>query len=140
MSARVFFDTNVLVYAVDPTDSRNRKIARDLLAHAEQTRTGVISFQVVQEWFNVVFRKAAVRLTAEDAEFVYRTAVEPLWHVDSSRALIDNALALFRDHSFSWWDALIVSAAMEAKCSILLSEDLQHGREIGGLRIENPFL
>ena len=75
----------------------------------------------MQEWFNVVLRKAAVPLKPREATSLYR------------------ALDLHRDHSFSWWDSLIVSAAIQGGCNQLLSEDLQHGREVSGVRILNPF-
>ena len=140
MSVRFFLDTNILVYAVDRSDSRKHTIAGEWVKRAHEAGDGVISFQVVQEWINTMVRKPVVGVGSVGVEDLYRTLLEPLWQVDSSRAIIDNALGLFREHSFSWWDSLILSAAMEANCSVLLSEDLQHGRQIGGLRIENPFL
>jgi predicted nucleic acid-binding protein len=99
-----------------------------------------LSYQVVQEWFNVVLRKAAVPLKPNEATSLYRALIEPLWRIQSSRELLDTALDLHREHSLSWWDSLIVSAAIQGGCSQLLSEDLQHGREVSGVRIHNPFL
>ena len=140
MSARFFLDTNILIYAMDPSDPEKQSVALRWVGRAHETGLGVVSYQVVQEWFYAVLRKAKVRYTPEEAEAVYRTLLEPLWRIDSSRALVATAIGLHREHSFSWWDSLIVSAALEADCGWLLSEDLQHGREVGGLRIENPFL
>ena len=80
-----------------------------------------------------------MRLSPGEATAIYRTLIEPLWRVQSSRELIDTALDLHRENSFSWWDSLIVSAAIQGGCDELLSEDLQDGREIAGVRIHNPF-
>jgi predicted nucleic acid-binding protein len=139
MSDRFFLDTNLLVYAVDPSDPAKQDIALKWITSAHQTGHGLLSYQVVQEWFNVVLRKAAVPLNPTEATSLYRALIEPLWRVQSSRELLDTALDLHRDHSFSWWDSLIVSAAIQGGCGQLLSEDLQHGREISGVRIQNPF-
>jgi predicted nucleic acid-binding protein len=137
---RFFLDTNILIYAIDPADSFKHDIALKWIAAAHETGKGLLSFQVVQEWFNVVLRKASKPLKMEDAASVYRRLIEPLWLIQSSRELLDTALDLHRQHSFSWWDGLIVSAAMEGGCEKLLSEDLQHGRQIHGVKIVNPFL
>jgi predicted nucleic acid-binding protein len=80
-----------------------------------------------------------VRLSPNEATTIYRMLIESLWRVQSSRELIDTALDLHRENSFSWWDSLIVSAAVQGGCDQLLSEDLQDGREISGIRIRNPF-
>jgi predicted nucleic acid-binding protein len=140
MSGRFFLDTNLLVYAIDPAERDKQKIAIKWLAAAHSTGEGIISYQIVQEWFNVVLRKAAVRLNPDEAVSVYRTLIEPLWQVHSSRELLDTALELHRNDLVSWWDALVVSAALHAGCDRILSEDLQHGRRIAGLRVHNPFL
>jgi predicted nucleic acid-binding protein len=139
MSDRFFLDTNLLVYAVDPSDPAKQDVALKWVTAAHQTGHGLLSYQVVQEWFNVVLRKAVVPLKPNEATSLYRALIEPLWRVQSSRELLDTALDLHRDDSFSWWDSLIVSAAIQGGCSQLLSEDLQHGREVSGVRILNPF-
>ena len=139
MSDRFFLDTNLLVYAVDPSDPAKQTIALEWITSAHQTGRGILSYQVVQEWFNVVLRKAASPLDSSEATSLYRVLIEPLWRVQSSRELLDTALDLHRRGSFSWWDALIVSAAIHGGCNQLLSEDLQDGREISGVRIQNPF-
>ncbi len=94
---------------------------------------------MVQEWFNVVLRKAAVPLSAEEATSIYRKLIERLWRVQSSRELLDTALELHRHDSLSWWDAPIVSAAIRGGCDRLLSEDLQHGRKVRDVSIADPF-
>lgn len=139
MSGRFFLDTNLLVYAVDPTDPAKQEISVKWIVTAHESGSGVVSYQVIQEWFNVVLRKAAVPLTPIEAIRLYRTLLEPLWKVQSSRELVETALHLHERDQFSWWDSLIVSAAIHGGCDRLLSEDLQHGREIAGVRIQNPF-
>lgn len=87
----------------------------------------------------MVLRKAAKPLSPEIAAGVYGKLIEPLWRIQSSRELLDTALELHRRNHFSWWDSLIVSAALQGDCTRLISEDLQHGQIIRGLRIQNPF-
>src|SRR5712691_1803873 len=139
MSDRFFLDTNILVYAVDPTDARKHEIAVDWLERSLRTGEAVVSFQVMHEWFHWVLRKSAKPLQPALARQIYRSLLEPLSRVESSRELIDTALDLFENDKVSWWDALIIGAALHGGCQTLLSEDLQHGREIRGMRIENPF-
>ncbi len=137
---KFFLDTNLLIYAIDPGDPQKQAVALEWLAAAHETGNGYLSYQVVQEWFNVVLRKASTPLTPDNAVSTYRRLIEPLWRVQSSRDLLDTALDLHRSHSFSWWDSLIVSAALHGECDQLLSEDLQHGRQVRGLKIINPFV
>jgi predicted nucleic acid-binding protein len=139
MNGKFFLDTNLLVYAIDPTEPGKQAVAQKWIASAHQSGDGCLSYQVVQEWFNVVLRKAAVPLSTEQAASIYRTLIEPLWHVQSSRELVDTAIDLYQNDSLSWWDSLIVSAAIRGGCERLLSEDLQHGRKIRGVKIINPF-
>jgi predicted nucleic acid-binding protein len=139
MSDRFFIDTNILVYAIDLSDKGKHAVSLKWLAAAHETGEGVLSYQVVQEWFNVVLRKASVPLAPNEAASIYRKLIEPLWRIQSSRDLLETALDLHTQHSFSWWDSLIVSAAIQGGCKRLLSEDLQDGREIRGIRIQNPF-
>ena len=139
MSGRFFLDTNLLIYAIDGSDPGKQAVAQKWIAKAHESGDGLISYQVVQEWFNVVLRKAAAPLSADEAASIYGQLIEPLWRIQSSRELLDAALDLHRGDSISWWDSLIVSAAIQGGCTRLLSEDLQHGRKIRGLMIQNPF-
>jgi predicted nucleic acid-binding protein len=139
MNDRFFLDTNVLVYAIDRSDEARHEISLKWLTAAHETGNGLLSYQVVQEWFNVVLRKAVAPLGVDQAASIYRKLIEPLWRIQSSRELLDAAIDLHREHSFSWWDSLIVSAAIQGGCNRILSEDLQDGREIRGVRIQNPF-
>jgi predicted nucleic acid-binding protein len=133
---RRFLDTNVLVYADDRDAGGKRDRARALLRDALVAGNGVVSTQVLQEFFVIATGKLGV-----EAE-VARRKVELLATMDVVRpdpAMILAAVDLHRLHSFSFWDALIVRAASTAGCGVLLTEDLQDGRVVDGVRIENPF-
>jgi predicted nucleic acid-binding protein len=137
MSARRFFDTNVLVYADDKAAPAKQRRALELVADHRRSRTGVVSLQVLQEYFVTVTRKLGV-----DARVV-RRKVELLAEFDVAAPDVTDILAaidLHRLHGFSFWDALILRAAKQAGCSVLLSEDFQDAREIDGVRVLNPFL
>jgi len=137
MSARSFFDTNVLVYADDKAAPAKQRRALELVAEHRRAGTGVVSLQVLQEYFVTVTRKLQV-----DAR-IARRKVELLAEFDVAAPELADILAaidLHRLHSLSFWDALVVRSAKQAGCSVLLTEDFQHRREIEGLRIVNPFV
>lgn len=140
MSAADFLDSNVLVYAFDTRDPRRNTIASALLAQAQREGSAVISHQVVQETLNVLTRKLVPRLSAADARDTLTDVLAPLWRVQPSPALYARALALQERYTFSFYDSLIVAAALEAGCRRLLTEDLQHDQQIDGLTIQNPFM
>ncbi|MCW5978853.1 MAG: PIN domain-containing protein [Bryobacteraceae bacterium] len=139
MSGRFFLDTNLLIYAIDATDPHKQAVAQTWIATAHESGDGLVSYQVVQEWFNVVLRKAAAPLSVDEAASIYHRLIEPLWRIQSTRELLDTALDLHRRDSISWWDSLIVSAALQGRCERVLSDVLQDGRTIRGLKVHNPF-
>jgi predicted nucleic acid-binding protein len=139
MSARFFLDTNIFVYSLDVTAPAKARRATDLIRQALDTRNGIVSYQVVQEFFSVAFRRFVQPMSVFAAEEYLNTAFRPLLAVHSSPALFVSALQIFNHQHLSWYDSLIVAAAHEADCKILYSEDLQHGRSIDDLYIENPF-
>lgn len=134
-----FLDSNLFIYLFDETDTRKREAAEDLVLTALRDGTGCISFQVVQETLNVLTRKLATPLTPDDARRFLDAVLLPLWTIMPSAALYARALAVQARYGFSFYDALILAAALEAGCTRLLSEDLQHGQQIDGLTIINPF-
>jgi predicted nucleic acid-binding protein len=134
---RAFFDSNVLVYSDDAANPAKQQKAVDLIKMYRQQRTGVLSLQVLQEYFVAATKK--LKLDAGIA----RQKVELFAKFHVAEPKVGDILAAIdfhRLHHVSYWDALIVRCASEAGCSILLTEDMQHGRVIGGLRIVNPFL
>jgi predicted nucleic acid-binding protein len=114
--------------------------ALQLVRTAVETRKGIVSYQVVQEFFHVALRRFAQPMAISDGEQYLSTVFRPLLAIHSSPALYGEALRLSARLRFSWYDSLIVAAAIEGQCSILYSEDLQSGQRIGDLEIRNPFL
>jgi predicted nucleic acid-binding protein len=136
MSVRSFFDTNILIYADDKSAPAKQKRALDLVAAHRRAGTGVVSMQVLQEYFVTVTRKLGV-----DAR-VARRKVELLAEFDvAAPGVVDilGAIDLHRLHGFSFWDSLILRSAMQSGCTVLLTEDLQESREVDGVSIVNPF-
>ena len=136
MNVRSFFDTNVLVYADDKADPAKQRRAIELVAEHRRAGTGVVSLQVLQEYFVTVTRKLHV-----DAR-IARRKVELLAEFDVVAPGVADILAaidLHRLHSFSFWDCLVLRSAKQAGCSVLFTEDLQKQREVDGVQIVNPF-
>jgi predicted nucleic acid-binding protein len=140
MSAKYFLDTNVFVYSLDSTTPAKARRAAGLIRDGLDSGNGIVSYQVVQEFFSVAFRKFEQPMSAFAAEEYLNTTFRPLLLVHSSPALLISALQVYAQHRFSWYDSLIVAAAQEAQCSTLYSEDMQHGQRIADLKIQNPFL
>ncbi len=139
MNGRFFLDTNVFVYSFDRSVPAKARRATQLIRRAVATRKGIVSYQVAQEFFNVALRRFAQPLTVAEAEQYLATVFRPLMAVHSSQALYGEALRLSGRYRLSWYDSLIVAAAIEGQCSVLYSEDLQHGQRFGDLAIEDPF-
>lgn len=139
MSVRFFLDTNVFVYSFDQKASQKSARACELIRQAVRSRDGIISYQIVQEFLNVALRRFADPMTAAEAEQYLAITLRPLMAVQSSAALYLEALHLSFRYSLSWYDSVVVAAAIEGGARILFSEDFQHGQEFGSLRVENPF-
>lgn len=140
MSARFFLDTNIFVYSFDPATPGKSRHAEALIREAIETQRGVVSYQVVQEFFNVALRQFIRPMSLLEAGQFLGTVFRPMIAVHSSTSLFLSAMELFHSDHFSWYDALIVAAAINSDCGILYSEDLQHGRRVRDLKIVNPFL
>jgi predicted nucleic acid-binding protein len=139
MSGKFFLDTNIFVYAFDATAPVKARKAARLVRDAVDTGKGIVSYQVVQEFFNVAFRRFAQPMGAAEAEQYLITVFRPLLAIHSSPALYVEALRIAGKYRVAWYDSIIVASALEGRCDVLYSEDFQQGREIEGLRIENPF-
>ena len=139
MKDKFFLDTNLLVYSFDPADQAKRKRALELIEEGVLSRRGVISYQVVQEFLNLAFRKFTRPLSEGDARDYYRKILKPLCAVHSSSKLFARALTVHEDTQYHWYDSLIVAAALESDCSVLYTEDLGHKHKVESLTIVNPF-
>ena len=138
MPSRTFFDTNVLVYLFDADAPEKQAGARESLETALERGTVVVSTQVLQEFFVTVTRKLARPLPVAEAEGALRRLME-LAVVQVDPDMILAAAVSARRDRISFWDALILTAASAAGCAEVLSEDLQHGRSFGRVRVVNPF-
>lgn len=133
-----FVDTNILVYAEDRDSSRKHEIARDLIVGLWDRRDGVLSVQVLQELYVSVTRKLKKPLgSARAAEIVEEYLTWTV--VESTGPLLLEAIALQRRARLSFWDALVVQAAISAGCDRLYSEDLNAGQRFGSVVVINPF-
>jgi predicted nucleic acid-binding protein len=140
MSGRFFLDTNIFVYSFDANSPKKLAQSTKLIRRAIETRGGIVSYQVVQEFFNVALRRFAKPMSRADAEQYLSTTFRPLLSVHSSPALYGEALRIASRFQLAWYDSLVVASAIEGKCELLYSEDLQDGQQIGSVTIRNPFV
>ena len=134
---KVFLDTNVLVYAQDHDAPQKRKRSRELIAEVVASGAGVISTQVLQEFYVTATRKMGVAPLAAKTVLQSFTIFEM---VQISPDLIAQAIDRSVLSQISFWDALIVTASVSSGCTTIYSEDLNAGQVIDGVRIVNPFL
>jgi predicted nucleic acid-binding protein len=133
-----FVDTNVLAYAYDRSEAGKQPVAQAQLGMLWRNRTGVLSTQVLQELYVVATRKLTAPMHRTTARRIVALYAE--WPVvQADVPLILAASELEQRHTLSFWDALIVESARRAGATRLLTEDLQHGRVVSGVTIENPF-
>ena len=142
MGARtVFLDTNIFVYAFLASEPLKRAKAVELIETSLGSGRGCISYQVVQEFANVARKKFATCLSASDCQAFIDAAMQPLMRVASSTELVHTAMNLQDELKYSFYDCLMLAAALEAGADTLYTEDLQHWQLVHGtLRIVNPFL
>lgn len=139
MSARVFVDTNILVYSRDASEAEKQAVALQWLAVLWRQHSGRISFQTLNEFYMTVTQRLKPGLTREEAQADIRNLL--LWNpITVDNTVMENAWLIQESHRFSWWDSLILSAAQIQDCAFVLSEDLQHGQQVGNLTIINPFM
>ncbi len=134
--AKVFLDTNILVYASDRDERQKRRRARALLRETAADGNGVISTQVVQEFFVAATRKLSIE--ALEAKAIVAT-LHPLELMEVGLEDINRAIDGMVLWQVSFWDALILTVAERANCSVVYSEDLNSGQRYGGVEVRNPF-
>ena len=134
-----FIDSNVFIYMFDEVDHRKREIAGDIINDARESRSGRISFQVVQETLSVVTRRIDSPLNAMDARRFLDLVLVPLWVVMPNASIYARALDLQERYRYSFYDSLIIASALDSGSSRLITEDMQDGQRIEGLTITNPF-
>lgn len=138
MNDRVFLDTNVLAYLLDPSEPVKQARALERLDAERRERELVVSTQVLQELYVALTRGSTPITSPERAEAAVRAASRYLV-VGIDTALVLDAIRTSRTWKVSFWDALVLGAANGAGCARVLSEDLSHGQRYGDVVVENPF-
>jgi predicted nucleic acid-binding protein len=137
MSARNFVDTNILIYAHDVDAGAKHQVAKTILRELWSQRSGVLSMQVLQEFYLNVTRKIASPLPKDVARLVVNSY--SVWCIETTPAEITTAFRIEDESRIGFWDALIVAAAVKCGALRILSEDLNAKQVVAGVRIENPF-
>jgi predicted nucleic acid-binding protein len=138
MSDKTFVDTNILVYAHDKDAGYKHEIARKAISELWESRLGLLSTQVLQEFYLALTRKIPVPLDRPTTRRILRNYFS--WEVViNDPAVIMQASEIEETHRISFWDALIVSAAFSKNAATILTEDLNHGQRMEGIEINNPF-
>lgn len=136
---RTFLDTNVLLYAFDTESARKYPTARKTVEDLWRSGTGIVSTQVLQEFFVNVTKKISRPITVNAAKGIVLDFQKWKVVVNDGGSLL-GAIDIQAEHGYSFWDSLIIHAAVEGGAKLLLSEDLKDGQRIRGVTIRNPFL
>ena len=139
MSDKYFIDTNIFIYLIDK-NSPKQQVSQNLVQAAIKSGDGYISTQVIQEFLNLATGKFLVQLKSFDSIDFMENILFPLCLVYPDFELYKSAIEIKNETKYSFYDSLIIAAALEADCRVLYSEDLQSGQKIRGLEIVNPYL
>jgi predicted nucleic acid-binding protein len=134
MSAKIFLDTNILIYAHSNTEPMKKQIVENIIKHDENI---IISTQVINEFINVMHKRKAVpfqKLVTVINEFSENFIIAQI-----TVHTIEQALNIANQYNYSYFDSLMLSAALEHNCSIMYTEDMHHEHTLGTLIIKNPF-
>ncbi len=135
---KVFLDTNIIIYAYDVSAGDKHEIARKIMVDLWDSGLGVISTQVLQEFFVNITQKIPKPLDKRLTKDILSDLLKWDVVVNDGESILDAVEILFK-YGYSFWDSLIIEAAMRSGSEVLLSEDLTHGQKINGLTINNPF-
>jgi len=136
MRDKVFFDSNVVIYALNRATAPKETLAKELLREKLRAGSAVISYQVIQEFINVALKS---NHPIDELVDTVRNTLGPMCKVESSAELFERAIEIRARYLIHFYDALIVAAAEAYGCSTLYTEDLQHGMSFGRVRVVNPF-
>ena len=139
MSGKFFVDTNILIYAHDLDAGQKNKISRDIIRNLWENRLGVISTQVLQEFYVNVTRKIENPLKKSQARGVIESYLAWPVELNDVRTVL-SASEIEERHMLSFWDAMIIASARRANAEKIITEDLNHGQQIEGILIDNPFV
>jgi predicted nucleic acid-binding protein len=135
---RIFIDTNIIIYAYDVTAGKKHKTAGIILVDLWNSGLGVISTQVLQEFFVNVVQKIPKPISKQQAKEIVRDLLKWQVVINTGDSIIE-AIDICSKPGYSFWDSMIIEAAIKGGAAVLLSEDLQDGQVIGGVTIKNPF-
>jgi len=136
--AKIFLDTNVMIYAYDISAGGKREKAQKILLDLWESGQGLLSTQVLQEFFVSVTRKIPQPLELKTAKQIVNDLLSWDIVINDGDSILE-AIELHANHRYSFWDSLIIQAAIKGGASLLLSEDLSGGQSIRGVTIKNPF-
>ena len=137
MTGRVFVDTNILIYALDPTDPVKRQVSADLLKTTIASRSLTLSPQSLNETYRVLVQRR--RLMPVSAARTYIRTLAPWAIAPLDAKTTERAFTVEDETGCGWWDCLMLAAALQSECRLFVSEELQNGRNVAGMRIANPF-
>jgi predicted nucleic acid-binding protein len=137
---KTFIDTNIFVYAQDQSDEAKTKVSQELITKLLLDKQGFISTQVIQEFCNVFLKKAEKPLQPNDITEVIDSLLVPMLAHTPDSSFYKRAINIYSKHSLSFYDSLIVQAAIDLKCELLYSEDMQNGARYNGVIVINPFM
>lgn len=140
MKGKYFLDTNIFVYSFNVNEKDKQRKSISLIANALDNQIGCVSYQVVQEFLNVAARKFIKPLSIQDCQRYLISVLEPLCEIYASAGLYNQALEISERWQYSFYDSLIIAAAINCRCSILYTEDLQNGQKIQNVTVINPFV
>jgi predicted nucleic acid-binding protein len=138
MTGRVFVDTNILIYALDPADPQKRQASADLLRTTIANRSLTLSPQSLNETYRVLVQRRRLMPVASARNYLrvlMPWAIAPL-----DAKTVERAFAVEDETGYNWWDCLMLASALQADCRLFVSEDLQDGRDVAGMRIMSPFV
>lgn len=137
MTGRLFVDTNILIYALDPADPVKRQVSADLLRQTIRSHTLTLSPQSLNECYRVLTQRRRLIPAAETRAYLRTLAPWAIAPLDA--ATTERAWAVQDEAGLGWWDSLLVAAALRAECRLFVSQDMHDGAVVDGMRIANPF-
>ena len=135
---KVFLDTNVIIYAYDSSAGKKHEVAREVLTELWESGLGVISTQVLQELFINVTKKIPKPIDIDLAKGIIEDFLRWDVVVNDGECLLD-AIDILVEYNYSFWDSMIIQAAVKGGAELLLTEDLEHGKVVKGVEIRNPY-
>jgi predicted nucleic acid-binding protein len=139
MSAKFFIDTDIFVYSFDKTQPVKQERSLALIQNGMQSGLGIISTQVIQEFLNVATRRFAVPMKPEDSKAYLKLVMYPLCQVYPDLSLYESCLNIQSETGYSFYDALILAAAVQGACETIYSEDLSTGQDFRAVKVVNPY-